>query len=313
MSDLLVLAPAKVNLGLFVGPTRADGRHELVTVMQPITLADRLQARVGHGADVVRLAGAEVDGEELAARALKGLRERGVDGPPLEVVVEKRIPVAAGLAGGSADAGAALRLAAALWPAVAKEALEAVAAALGADVPAQLSPRRYLARGVGELLTPLPEPRERCAVLVAACPFSLSTAAVYREADRLGIGRSAAELADLSERLTAALADGAALPAGLLENDLERAALSLAPELAARRRALEACGPDSVLLSGSGPTLLGFFVGEGCEERADAAGAELADRRLFAQLEVAGFAPAAFAAPKPLQAAAWHNGGDRDE
>src|ERR1700760_336985 len=117
MSGYVTLAPAKVNLGLFVGPTReTDGRHQLVTVMQSISLADELRLEpAGAGAERDELVCAGLAGppeENLAARALAAFRAAtGWGAPPLKLTVDKRIPVAAGLGGGSADAAAALRLA----------------------------------------------------------------------------------------------------------------------------------------------------------------------------------------------------------
>ena len=114
VSALGELAPAKVNLGLTLGPTRADGRHELVTVMQPVDLCDRvrlLPTELGATSDEVHCPG--VEGDNLAAAALRAFRERtGWTGAPVRLEIVKRIPVAAGMAGGSADAAAALRLAA---------------------------------------------------------------------------------------------------------------------------------------------------------------------------------------------------------
>ena len=160
MNALAEYAPAKVNLGLTLGPTRADGRHELVTVMQPVDLCDRVRlvpAGLGAGADEVHCPG--VDGDNLAAAALRAFRERtGWDGAPVRILIEKRIPVAAGMAGGSADAAAALRLAARAAGVRDDALLREIAATLGADVPGQVRPRRYLATGAGEVLRALPDP-----------------------------------------------------------------------------------------------------------------------------------------------------------
>jgi 4-diphosphocytidyl-2-C-methyl-D-erythritol kinase len=310
-------APAKVNLGLFVGPPRADGRHELVTVMQPITVADRLYARTRPqaGEDLVAVVGATVEGEELTAKAIAALRRALPEPQPaLEVVVEKEIPLAGGLAGGSADAGAALRLAGRLWGVGAAGPLLAVAAQLGADVPAQVEPRRYLATGAGERLEPLPPPAGECALLLCAAPFGLSTAAVYREADRLGLPRPAEELEGLRCRLRQALGSGEPLPpAELLVNDLEPAAFSLCPELAELKQLLVEVGPQRALLSGSGPTLLALFAGAGAAWRAARAAQRLGRSGRFARLWVAGFAPPDLAEPRPCSQPPWQNGGQRDE
>jgi 4-diphosphocytidyl-2-C-methyl-D-erythritol kinase len=298
------LAPAKVNLGLFVGAARPqDGRHELVTVMQSITLADELTlepAPAGALSDQVECPG--VAGENLAARALAAFRERtGWNGPPQLLRIVKHIPVAAGLAGGSADAAAALRLASAASGLGDEETLLALAAELGADVPAQVTPGRWLARGAGERLQRMPEPAQPLGVLVLAPPEQLSTAAVYAEADRLGPARARGELDRLSEEIASALARGASLPAAaeLLHNDLQRAAASLCPPIVEALAQARAVGADVSLVSGSGPTVVGLFNGaSGGRDgpaRAERAAAELHDRVPAACW--ASTADAAFAAP----------------
>jgi 4-diphosphocytidyl-2-C-methyl-D-erythritol kinase len=151
MTAITEPAPAKVNLGLTLGPLREDGRHRLVTVMQPVDLCDRVSAvpaSIGAGGDECVCEG--VEGENLALAALRAFREAtGWEGAPLRLEIEKKIPVAAGMAGGSADAGAALRIAERLSGIDDEELVDAVAAGLGSDVPAQLWPTRYLATGAG--------------------------------------------------------------------------------------------------------------------------------------------------------------------
>jgi 4-diphosphocytidyl-2-C-methyl-D-erythritol kinase len=266
------LAPAKINLGLFIGPLRDDGRHELVSVMQSISLADELvlEERADAAGDVVECPG--VEGENLAAAALHAFRAAtGWDGPPWRLSIVKRVPVAAGLGGGSGDAAAALRLASAASGRGDPELLLALGAQLGADVPAQVRPGRVLATGAGERIERLPDP-ETFGVLVLPTEEGLSTAAVYGEADRLGIGRDRAELQRLEHELRSLAAKpGASAPAPLLVNDLEAAALSLRPELADTLAQARAAGADAALVSGSGPTVLGLFAGSEGVERARAA------------------------------------------
>jgi len=256
-------APAKLNLCLYLGPRRADGLHELVSLFEPLALSDEIEVAElpdGEG-DEVLCPG--VEGENLAARALAGLRERGWDGPPLRLQIEKRIPVAAGLGGGSADAAAVLRLAAGdfpgEWTGIPPD-LPEIAARLGADVPSQLRPALALVRGAGERVEPLPPPPPH-AVLLLPGGGGLSTAEVFAEADRLGLGRSEAELARLATRLREAAGAGASPLdyAELLANDLERAARSLRPDIGGALDALRAAGAPLVLLSGSGPTAVGVF------------------------------------------------------
>jgi 4-diphosphocytidyl-2-C-methyl-D-erythritol kinase len=244
------LAPAKINLCLYVGPLRPDGYHELVSVMQAIDLSDRLELTDSEAsADEVRCP--DVEGPNLAERALACFRERtGWDGPPQLLEIEKRIPVAAGLGGGSADAAATLRLLARRSGHGDSGELLEIAASLGADVPSQLRPGRWLAEGVGERLTQLPAAPPLGIVLLPS-KAKLSAAAVYAEADRLGLARSADELA----AVLAALDPNRPEPV----NDLEPAARSLEPTIDAAIDAVRGEGAVSAFVSGSGPTVLGLF------------------------------------------------------
>jgi 4-diphosphocytidyl-2-C-methyl-D-erythritol kinase len=250
-------APAKVNLCLYVGPTREDGRHELVSIFQPIGLTDEVElepAGLGTATDHVVCPG--VEGENLAALALRRFRERtGWDGRPVNVRIEKRIPVAAGMAGGSADAGAALRLVARTAGIVDDALLREIGAELGADVAAQVRPRRYLATGAGERLTPLPPPAPY-GVLVLPSRAKLPTADVYAEFDRQGLPRDAA---DLAARLRAVSTHAADLPDELIANDLEPAARALCPDIDEALRTARSVGARHALVCGSGPTVIGLF------------------------------------------------------
>jgi 4-diphosphocytidyl-2-C-methyl-D-erythritol kinase len=282
------LAPAKINLGLFLGPTRpGDGKHELVTVMQSISLADELTLEwTPVGATRDEIVCPEVPGspaENLATAALRAFRAAtGWDGPPLRLSIVKRIPVAAGLGGGSADAAAALRLARhASGLGGDDELLRELGAALGADVPAQIAPGRWLAAGAGERLEALPDPNPASfGLLVVPAAAELSTTEVYGEADRLGLGRSPEALESARSALRRALELSAPIPAAgeLLENDLERAAISLCPEIAATLEQVREAGADLALVSGSGPTVVGLFPHSNGLGRAERAAAGLAGR-----------------------------------
>jgi len=245
-------APAKLNLCLYLGPRREDGLHELCSLFEPLALGDPIG--VGE-AERDEVACPGVEGENLAARALEALREHGWERPPLRVEIEKRIPVAAGLGGGSADAAAVLRLAAGEVA-----GLEEIAAGLGADVPSQLVPALALVRGAGERVEHLPDPVPHAVVLLPD-GGGLATAEVFAEADRLGLGRDAGELDALADRLRAAAGAGAS-PLSyreLLVNDLEPAARSLRPGIGDALDALRAAGALHALLTGSGPTAFGLF------------------------------------------------------
>ncbi|MGO9319879.1 MAG: 4-(cytidine 5'-diphospho)-2-C-methyl-D-erythritol kinase [Solirubrobacteraceae bacterium] len=290
------LAPAKINLGLFLGPVRAsDGRHELVSVMQSISLADEVTleaAPAGSDRDEVICPGVSVaGGENLAGAALRAFRaSTGWRAPPLRLSIVKRIPVAAGLGGGSADAAAALRLASHASGLGDERLLRTLGAQLGADVPAQIAPGRWLATGAGERLQELAPLRSRFGVLVLPLAVELSTAAVYAEADRLAPARTRGALEERRLELGAALEHGAPLPAAreLLHNDLQRAAVSLCPQIAGALTQAREAGAELALVSGSGPTVLGLFAPtpsvrggrsrDGGLVLAQAAAASLADR-----------------------------------
>lgn len=293
---LAALAPGKVNLCLLLGGTRADGLHELVSLIEPLSLADELTLEMPHparptgvaaepgvtgapcaaGEDEVVCAG--VDGPNLAGAALAAYRAAsGWDAPPVRLTISKRVPVAAGMGGGSGDAAAALRLAAHAAGRPGDPSIAALAPALGADVPSQVEPGPVLVGGAGEEVVRVP-PRAPHGVLVLPSAERLSTPDVFREADRLGLPRAAGELARRRTALEAALAADPQLPGELLVNDLEPAALSLCPSIdAALTAALEA-GADRALVSGSGPTVVGIFWGDRGAARADAAAAALRGR-----------------------------------
>lgn len=295
---LRALAPGKVNLCLFLGAVRPDGRHELVTLLESVSLADELElttlgdrdrladgAAMPPGADVVCCPG--VQGPNLAARALQELRRRGWGPPAVRVEIGKRVPVAAGMGGGSADAAAVLRLACAL-ELVAPEVLLEIALGLGTDVPSQLEPGLALGTGAGEIVAPL-DPLASHALLIVPQGAALSTPDVYREADRLGLGRDASDLDRRRAELVAALGPGARLGGGLLVNDLQPAALSLCPQIEGALQAVLQAGAQRAMVCGSGPTVAGVYWGDDGQIRA-AAGAEAIGRR---------FSPAYAVVPVP--------------
>jgi 4-diphosphocytidyl-2-C-methyl-D-erythritol kinase len=263
------LAPAKVNLVLQVGRRRDDGLHEIASLFASLDLADELDVEPsdGPGDEVVC---PRVPGENLVSAALAAFRAgAGAELPPLRVTIEKRIPVAAGLGGGSADAAAALRAANAIaGHPLDADALRAIGARIGADVPSQVVPRHALVTGAGEGVEPLDLP-DMHLVLVPA-EEGLSTAAVYAEADRIPSTRPQLD-PDALRRLAGA---PLAALARSLENDLEPAALSLRPELTATLTALNEAGALAARITGSGPTAFGVFESE---RAAGAAAALLSD------------------------------------
>ena len=248
-------APAKINLALVVGPTRADGKHEVLTVYQRVGLSDRIEVTTG---GELRVFGFQDD--TLVRGALEQLAARAGVEPRWRVQIEKRLPVAAGVGGGSSDAATALRLANDMLPnPLAPAELHELAAGLGADVPFFLGDGPQLGSGDGSTLAPLDLPQDYFVVLVlphgAVKP---STAAVYRDFDaRDGTAgweaRRDALLACLD--VVRRPRDLAALPA----NDL--ASSPLADELRAH-------GAFRADVTGAGPAVYGLFHHKA---RADAA------------------------------------------
>ncbi len=253
-----VRVPAKVNVQLAVGPARPDGFHDLANVFLAVSLYDEVtvtpadELRVtceGPDADLVPL-----DRTNLAARAAEALAARYGRSPDVPVHIAKDIPVAGGMAGGSADGAAALVACDALWETGAsRDELLAICAELGSDVPFSLVGGAALGIGRGEQLTPL-EVGGAFHWVFAMADRGLSTPAVFREFDRLGEGTDIPEPV-ASQELLAALAKGDpdALAAAV-SNDLQPAALSLFPELAGTLATGRAAGALAALVSGSGPT-----------------------------------------------------------
>jgi 4-diphosphocytidyl-2-C-methyl-D-erythritol kinase len=264
----VVRAPAKLNLCLYVGPRREDGLHEIRSLFEPLELADELLVAEAAEDEVICEG---IEGPDLTAIALAALREHGWDGPPLRIEMRKRVPVAAGLGGGSADAAAVLRLAMGEL-----EGLRGIAAGIGADVPSQLQPRPCLVAGAGEVIEPAPPPGEHAVVLIPQAE-GLATAEVYAEADRLGSPRGEAELEAIRRRLRDAV-DGGGSPLSYREhlvNDLQPAAISLRPAIEEALGALEEAGAAHAMVTGSGPTAFGLYP---TAEEAAAAAAELRGR-----------------------------------
>jgi 4-diphosphocytidyl-2-C-methyl-D-erythritol kinase len=261
---------AKVNLCLLLGGWRDDGRHEIVTVFEAVDLADEVRISPA-AADADEVVCAGVTGPNLVAEALATLRAAGWGAPPVRVEIEKRIPVAGGMGGGSADAAALLRAAPRLGE-VEREVVSEIAARLGSDVPSQLDPGAALGVGAGHEVSPLPDLSEHALVVVPQ-DFGLSTAEVYREADQLSLARGAAELAALRHELQATLA-ARGVP-GLVVNDLQPAAQMLRPEIAATLDAVREAGVEQALVCGSGPTVIGLAWGADAHARAAAAASRL--------------------------------------
>lgn len=281
-----VVARAKVNLLLAVGPLRPDGYHEVTTVLQSVDLADTLTiGRAEAGAPPVRfVAGAGYQGPlpeppDLVAAALARYRDE-LGGPGLSAGVIKQIPMAAGLAGGSADAAAAVLGADAIAGSRTPQGrLEALCRHLGSDVAFCLRGGSALGTGRGDRLSPI-ACRHRVWWVLGISSFPLSTADVYRRFDELGGAeeRPAEELRRPNRLLEALAAGHPKALAPLLRNDLQAAALDLAPVLRGRAEGLRSSGALGVLVSGSGPTLAGLCRDEAHAEEVAARAEPAFDR-----------------------------------
>jgi len=266
-----VRAPAKLNLQLAVGPPRADGYHGLVTVFHAVSLFDEVTAEPARR-DAVTVSGEGADRvpagrDNLALRAVAALR-RATAGPAsaaagVHITIVKRIPVAAGLAGGSADAAAALVACNELWGGgLSQSRLVEVAARVGSDVGFALLGGTAVGRGRGERLTPALAPATQYHWVLAFADGQLSTPEVYAALDQLraagrpaGAGTRPPAPPALDAALMSALRSGDARMVGrALSNDLQPAALSLFPALRKTLAAGLELGALGALVSGSGPT-----------------------------------------------------------
>jgi 4-diphosphocytidyl-2-C-methyl-D-erythritol kinase len=258
-------APAKLNLGLRIRGRRADGYHLLDSVFVPLALADEIEIAGAPGTGIhLRLEGAArgvpAGDDNLVYRAAASFLESRGEALRLEIALRKRIPAAAGLGGGSSDAGAVLRTLDAEVGGVPPEALAEVALRLGADVPFFLDPRPARVRGIGERIDPLPDLPD-LAVLLVHPGTELATAAVfgaYAAGDR-GAGRPEPRSPVRELRRFAQTGRHTPELEGALQNDLEAAARRLCPALDPLRDRLREAGAETMAMSGSGPTLYALF------------------------------------------------------
>ena len=286
-SSVRVEAPGKVNLFLSVGAPGTDGYHPLTTAFQAVRLIETVTARrqsaQDHGTVTLTLeepdADVPVDDSNLAVRAATLLAQTAGVGEGVDLLLRKRVPVAGGMAGGSADAAAALVACNALWgTGLSLPELSALAARLGADVPFPLTGATAVGSGRGDRVTPIMT-RGAYHWVFALADEGLSTPAVFRRFDELagivpaGAGRGAGFTGgpvarDVPEALTAALRAGDARAlAGSLHNDLQAAALDLRPELARVIAVAEEAGALRAIVSGSGPTIAALVEDPGSAQR----------------------------------------------
>ena len=284
-------APAKINVHLAVGPLRADGFHELQTVYLAVSLYDTVTVRSGDGLTLAvtgegagPATGADrvpTDRRNLVWRAAELLALRAGVSADAAITIEKSIPAAAGLAGGSADAAAALVALDALWGTRATRGdLAALAAQLGSDVPFSLQGGVALGSGRGERLSPVLA-RRRWDWVLGIAGEGLSTPSVYAELDRLREAGRVADGAVLAspEPVISALQSGpVSALAAALDNDLQAPALALRPGLRRALRAAKEAGAAGAMVSGSGPTVAALVADEDAAVRL---AAELAGAGVF--------------------------------
>jgi 4-diphosphocytidyl-2-C-methyl-D-erythritol kinase len=292
-----VRVPAKINLHLGVGPLRSDGFHELNTVYHAISLFDELTARPGdtlaltmEGEGAGSLA---LDESNLIIRAARALAARTRVPAHARLHLRKSIPLAAGLAGGSADAAATLMACDLLWgTGMSRDELAGVGATLGSDVPFLLHGGTALGTGHGESVSPILARPTIWHWVVALADGGLSTPEVYAKLDALRNSPFPPKaLAGADELMSALRQRDPAVLGAALGNDLQPAALALRPELSAVLKAGRAAGALAALVSGSGPTCV-FLA-------SDAAHAE----RLAAAINAAGVCREALTARGPMPGA----------
>ncbi len=261
MTKIYEKAPAKINLLLDVLRKREDGYHEVQMVMTMVDLADRLEMEEIPGDRIVLSSQAgfiPLDEKNLAFQAARLLKERCNVSRGVYIQLDKRIPVAAGLAGGSSDAAAALRGLNRLWGlGLSTGELEALGAELGSDVPFCIRGGTAVARGRGEKLESVESPPQ-CWVILAKPPINVSTADVYGKL-------KAHELKEHPslENMLAALREGSfSGMCAALGNVLETVTLQRYPEVLQIKECMAKLGADGVLMSGSGPTVFGLVSKE---------------------------------------------------
>jgi len=271
--SVTVRVPAKINLELLVGTPRQDGYHPLSTVFHAVNLFDEVTVTAadewGVSVSGPQSLGVPADGTNLAARAAQHLAEFGGVSEPVHIAIRKDIPVAGGMAGGSADAAATLVACDQLWGlATARPELEEVAAQVGSDVPFLLSGGTAMGSGRGEVLAPVLA-RGTYHWVLALSEGGLATPAVYAECDRLRGDRPVPEPSPSPEMMTALRSGDARALGAALANDLQAAAISLMPALADVIDAGLEFGAVGGIVSGSGPTVA--FLAEDTESALDLA------------------------------------------
>ncbi|MBT2668214.1 MULTISPECIES: 4-(cytidine 5'-diphospho)-2-C-methyl-D-erythritol kinase [Bacillales] len=253
---LMEKAPAKINLALDVLFKRPDGYHEVEMIMTTVDLADRIELKEIKGNHIQILSHNRFvpdDHRNLAYQAAFILKERFGIKKGVSITIEKNIPVAAGLAGGSSDAAATLRGLNRLWKlGLSMDELAEIGAEIGSDVSFCVYGGTALARGRGEKITHLPAP-PKCWVILAKPTIGVSTADIYKR-----LQTSKMEHPDVPGMISAIMENNYHDVCEGLGNVLEQVTLQLYPEVANIKDQMKTFGADSVLMSGSGPTVFGL-------------------------------------------------------
>lgn len=286
MEKLTKEAYAKINLGLDVLRRREDGYHDVKMVMQTVGICDTLtftkKADVGISIRT-DAEGLSVGEDNLIYRAARILYDRAKIEQGVDIFLNKRIPIAAGMAGGSADAAAALHGLNELFElGLSLEQLQNMGVSLGADIPYCLMGGTALSEGIGEILTKLPTPPQ-CIIVVVKPDINVSTKFVYENlhSDTLEYHP------DIDGMVGAIKAGDLSGITGRLGNVLETVTVRKYPVIDSIKRLMKDMGAENALMSGSGPTVFGMFTGK---EQADRAAGQIRERKLAKQVFVTGYA-----------------------
>lgn len=286
MEAISLQAYAKINLGLDVLRKREDGYHEVRMIMQSISLADTLVLRKSSEAgihlrnhDGIENPDVPMDSTNLVYRAIQMLKEEFQITEGIEAVLTKRIPVAAGMAGGSTDAAAALKGMNQLFSlGLSTQELCERGVKLGADIPYCIQGGTALSEGIGEILTPLPKMPD-CYILIAKPPINVSTAFVYGNLKANELTKHP----DIDGMIQAIHQQDLAGIADRLGNALETVTIPAYPVIADIKKIMVDCGAMQSLMSGSGPTVFGIFSDE---KKAQATAEQIREKGLSEQVYV---------------------------
>ncbi|MBQ7896964.1 MAG: 4-(cytidine 5'-diphospho)-2-C-methyl-D-erythritol kinase [Clostridia bacterium] len=259
----MVNAFAKINLTLEVGGKRADGYHSLVSVMARATLSDRIEVKKNGSKNIVlKVNDPSLDTpDNLAVKAVKGYCEAsGIEAQGVDILLEKNIPVASGLGGGSADAAAVIECMEELFGALPRDKRHALARSLGADVPYCLEKTPCICRGIGDECEKIDcKGFDSLYLVIKKNAEKLSTGAVYTAFDALS--KKEGEYDHVSVVKALERGDTALLTKSLF-NDFERVVLDKSPEVKVLKEEMMRAGALAALMSGAGPTVVGFFDDE---------------------------------------------------